>query len=332
VQRTEAGYQNALVYVVFLASIVVAAAWAVPGTPVRLLRWIVAGAVLGACGYLVTVAAAGAGSDGFYLARGVGVVAWIGMVAAVPLAASSRKALLACAVLVVACALSLSRTSTAVCLLLALAIVIRPDKRVPVRLLLAWSASLVGCAALAVAFFAPLRDRFLRNDNESIAGLPIGSSGRVNIWREVWESIQQSPLYGHGTGTAQRLVSGTFGENYIAHPHNEYLRLWHDFGIAGLALWLAGMWLLGSGAFRRWRSARSPHDQAAHLAAVLALVGLAASITTGNMLIQVFVAVPIGIVIGTSLGRDPVLEQAEGGDRTRSLTHLQPSERTAPGR
>jgi len=302
-QRTVYGFQNAMVYVVFLAAMALAAVWATPQTPMVLLRWMRTAAVIGALGYLVTVALLGPGSNGFYEARNVGILAWISMAVSVPPALQSRRALVVPALLIVTCMLSLSRTSTAVCLLLALGLALRPAQRGTVRRIVAAAAVVAVAGFLAVTRFPPLRDRFLHNDNESIAGLPIGTSGRSNIWRVVWDSIEQSPIYGHGVGTAMELVSDTFGPDYIAHPHNDYLRLWHDFGILGLALWLSAMCILGVGAFRRWRSADNAGDQAIHLAAGLGVIGLFASIVTGNELVHVFVALPLGVVIGTSLGR-----------------------------
>jgi O-antigen ligase len=302
-QRTVFGSQTAMVYVIFIAAMALAALWATPQTPIVLLRWMRAAAVVGALGYLVTVALLGPGSNGFYEARNVGILAWLAMAVSVPLAIQSRRGLVVPALLVVTCTLSLSRTSTAVCLLLALGLALRPAQKGLFRRI-AVSVAVVGVLGfLAVTRFPPLRDRFLHNDNESIAGLPIGTSGQSNIWRVVWDSIEQSPIYGHGVGTAMGVVSDAFGPDYIAHPHNDYLRLWHDFGILGLALWLSAMCILGVGAFRRWRSATNASDQAIHLAAGLGVIGLLASILTGNELVHVFVALPLGVVIGTSLGR-----------------------------
>ncbi len=302
-QRTVYGFQNAMVYVVFLAAMALAAVWTTSQTPMVLLRWMRAAAVVGAVGYLVTAALLGPGSNGFYEARNVGILAWLAMAVSVPLAVQSRRALVVPALLVVTCTLSLSRTSIAVCLLLALGLALRPEQRGTVRRIAVSAAVVAVLGILAVTQFPPLRDRFLHNDNERIAGLPIGTSGRLNIWRVVWDSIEQSPIYGHGVGTAMGLVSDTFGPAYIAHPHNDYLRLWHDFGILGLLLWLSAACILGVGAFRRWRAADNAGDQAIHLAAGLGVIGLLASIGTGNELVHIFVALPLGVVIGTSLGR-----------------------------
>jgi O-antigen ligase len=321
-QQTVYGFQNAMVYVIFLAAMVLAAGWATPRTPVILLRWMRAAAVVGALGYLVTAVILGPGTTGFYEARNVGILAWLGMAVSVPLAIQSRRGLVVPALLIVTCLVSLSRTSTAVCMLLALGLALRPEQRGQVRRILAVAAVVAVAGVLAATRFPPLRDRFLHNDNERIAGLPIGTSGRTNIWRVVWDSIEQSPIYGHGVGTAMELVADTFGPQHIAHPHNDYLRLWHDFGILGLALFLAAIVILGVGAFRRWRSSDNPADQAVHLAAGLGVIGLCASIVTGNELAHVFVALPLGVLIGTSLGRDARL-RPQSADRQISLSERQ---------
>lgn len=58
------------------------------------------------------------------------------------------------------------------------------------------------------------------------------SPERVKDLSDAWEAVQQKPLFGHGTG-----ISGT-----MLAPHNEYVSLWLEMGIPGLALFV-GTWL-----------------------------------------------------------------------------------------
>jgi len=55
-------------------------------------------------------------------------------------------------------------------------------------------------------------------------------SGRIALWSECWHSITESAntfFLGHGTHSYNLFVN-------TAHPHNEYLALWYDFGFIGL--------------------------------------------------------------------------------------------------
>lgn len=58
------------------------------------------------------------------------------------------------------------------------------------------------------------------------------SPERVKDLSDALEAVQQRPMFGHGTG-----ISGT-----TLAPHNEYVSLWLEMGIPGLALFV-GTWL-----------------------------------------------------------------------------------------
>ena len=42
------------------------------------------------------------------------------------------------------------------------------------------------------------------------------------------------------SGTADSLISRTYG-SAAGHPHNDYLRLLHDYGLVGMSLWALGL-------------------------------------------------------------------------------------------
>jgi O-antigen ligase len=312
VVRTSTGFQNAMVYFIFTAVLALAATFASAGSPMLLLRWMRWAAVAGCGAFLASVAVFGPGNGVVYQPRDVGLLAWISMVAAIPLANRSRRGLVVPAMILATAILSLSRTSIAVCLLLLSALALNSRSRGQARRTLTWLTIAAAAGYIAVTRYGPLQQRFLANDMETYGGVTIGTSGRSKMWQVTWDSIQLEPVVGHGVGSASRLISKVFGYGFLDHPHNDYLRLWHDFGIIGLALWMLGMWVLGIGAWRRWRTATSESDRAIHLAAVLAVVGLAASIVTSNMIVYVYVAVPVAAIIGTSLGRaNAIRGQAE---------------------
>ncbi len=58
------------------------------------------------------------------------------------------------------------------------------------------------------------------------------SPERVKDLNDAWETASKKPLLGHGTG-----ISGT-----LFAPHNEYVSIWMEMGIPGLALFI-GTWL-----------------------------------------------------------------------------------------
>ncbi|MFF8375718.1 polysaccharide biosynthesis tyrosine autokinase [Streptomyces sp. NPDC015661] len=293
-QRTEAGAQNTLVYVSFVAVIALAAAWTSTESPLRLLRWLRGASVVAAIAYLVTVVLFGPGNGVLYPGRLFGEVVWIGMVGAVPLAERSRRGWLAPCLLVTADILSLSRTSAAVCLVLVLGMVLKGRGRGEFRRAFALATVMAVAAYLLVERFRPLQNRFTQNDKQTFAGVEIGTSGRSWLWETTWASIKEAPWLGHGIGSVERVVG---------HPHNDYLRLWHDLGLLGLVLWTLAILVIGRRVFRRRRAARNDDDWAIHQAALLAVVGLSLNVATSNLLVYLFVMMPVAVVIGTSLGR-----------------------------
>ncbi|MGW1882573.1 O-antigen ligase family protein [Streptomyces sp. NPDC001970] len=302
-QWTEVAAQNAMVYVSFVALTALAAAWTSAGSPMMLLQWVRATAVMGAVVYVVAVGLSGPGSSGLYNARVYGEVAWIGMVAAVPLGRRSRLGYAVPLLLLAATVLSLSRTATAVSALLFLALALTGRDRGKLRRFFLFTTAMICSAYWLINRYQPLRGRFTENDNQMIAGWEVGTSGRARLWSITWDSIQESPWSGHGVGSAMRLISDVFGADYLSHPHNDYLRLWHDLGLIGLGLWLSTMLIIGHGAYRRWRAAPNDADRAIHQAALLAVIGLSLNAVTSNLLTYIFVMVPIAVIIGTSLGR-----------------------------
>ena len=153
----------------------------------------------------------------------------------------------------------------------------------------------------AIGSFQPLQNRFQRGDVVAIADgrFHVNVSGREKYWRAAWDSFAEKPLFGHGAGSSQRLISQRFG-NTTGHPHNDYLRLLHDFGLVGTALWAGG---IGSVmlALARGRQ-RSRQYQAVTRCAGLALFALLATMLTDNTLVYLFFMAPLGIILGLAFG------------------------------
>jgi O-antigen ligase len=176
-------------------------------------------------------------------------------------------------------------------------------------------------AALAVAAFLftvahvpQLHSRFYTGDLQNVApGIAINATGRESIWRPVWKDALTSPWIGHGPGTGDSLtahLSGfAAGEVGAGNVHNDYLRVFHDYGLIGLFLWLATVfWLWG----RLYRATSRRQDAGRwQWGAYLALVGIALEMIVDNPMIEVDVMVPLGIMIGIALAvsANPVIKR-----------------------
>ena len=74
------------------------------------------------------------------------------------------------------------------------------------------------------------------------------SSVRVIIWKESWEIIKDHPVLGTGLRSFKTAIvpyhNATWMETF-PHPHNIFLMLWIETGLAGLIifLWLIGTWV-----------------------------------------------------------------------------------------
>jgi O-antigen ligase len=205
--------------------------------------------------------------------------------------------------------LTLSRTGTGTALLLVGCVVILQLRFRKKRAL--FSAPVLAgtlCVLAGLVFFVkPFYDRFFTGDTQlQVGGMNINVSGRARVWNAVIESAWERPYIGHGLGSSQALTEQFF-EN-ISHPHNDYLRIWHDLGFFGLvplllsfASWL---WILVRDSYRAER-ARAPSAQV-EFAGALVLLGLVIIMIPDNALIYTFVMGPAGVMIGVALGRRPV--------------------------
>lgn len=235
---------------------------------------------------------------GLYQPRSFGLTALVFLAAAVAIPRTRFWTRVGPFVIAGAVVYGLSRTASALCiaLLVGLAVHLRKGK----RLLVAGIGAVVAAAgaAVLVVAYAPLRNRFLTGDNAAqVGGIPINTSGRTSLWEAVWQSYTESPLFGKGPGSAVQLVTDRFVR--VTQPHNEYLRILHDYGVVGMSLFGLGMLvlLIRIGA----RAVRS--DEAVHWAALFALAAVLAAAVTDNVLVYPFVMLPLAALVGLSMGR-----------------------------
>jgi len=322
---TSPGFQNVSVYVAFTLTLGVTARLCNAAAAGRLLRHIRLVAWVVAVVYLATVVRAGLDANSVYEARSVALTAIV--LLAVAVASGQRQWLSLVLMLVVF--VSLSRTATLLAILVfALGLAVRsasPGRAIRLLVLLTAAA---GGAWLAFTGFGPLRDRFSGGDQAlAYGGSHFNLSGRSALWEFTLKSAAHHIWLGAGPGTAEVDVTRKFVT--VNHPHNDYLRLLHDYGILGATLFVVALLLLMR---RTWRLGRATGGPV-HWAAFLALVGVAGCAVTDNVLVYPFVMVPLGVLVGASLSAtappgdrddsDPAhADVAEAADRATEPTPL----------
>ncbi len=169
-------------------------------------------------------------------------------------------------------------------------------------------AATLGVGYLAIKEIAPLHDRFYSGDVKPIGGgFSVNVEGRSEVWSTTWHSYLTSPWIGHGVGSADNLITHVYSAA-VGHPHNDYLRLLHDYGLLGACLWAIGYASLLTRTWRSWHAARvsrtadSSPESRVHAAAFLALIGVAVAMVTDNAIVYLHVMGPLGVLVGLSLG------------------------------
>jgi O-antigen ligase len=321
---TVAGIQNLLVYVMFVSTIALAYVATQTDAHARRLigRSITAASALSYILYGTTLAIAGPGGSGVIASRSFGLFA---LIAVSWFATGWRYEMPYCRALtfvgILLATLSLSRTAAVCCVLIAVVARIRVQHLGgALRALLGVSAALI-LISLAIRYVPPIHERFFTGDVRNVGGVTLNVEGRTKFWETTWRSYETSPVYGHGIGSADVLISRTYGAA-AAHPHNDYLRLANDLGIIGVALWIAGFAGLILSTGRLWSHANlgSATDKRFSATACIGLLAVAVAMGTDNVMTYLFVMAPLGVVTGAALG---------SARAARSRSHLSRS-RSAP--
>jgi O-antigen ligase len=151
--------------------------------------------------------------------------------------------------------------------------------------------------------FEPLREHFLTGDVRLRLGdAAINVSGRAQYWRTTFDSFLESPWLGHGAGSAMQLMRDHF--HVMKHPHNDYLRVMHDYGAVGLGLWMLA-W--GKLVWRTWAQARFSEkwrrpDAHLQFAAFLVTLAMCMMMVTDNPMTYIFAMAPLGALVGAASG------------------------------
>ena len=300
------GIQNILslgiLPLMLLATEATASAW--PGFAFWLERCLGWSVMLASIIYAAAVLFTGAGTDAAISARSYGMFAAYGVAVQLARWRTGRiSGLIWAAAITVLTGVSESRLALGVC------VVLFPISQLPSRGFMNWlkvvavSAVVLGLSYVALNNFDALRDRFLKGDvSMKIGAYEINASGRTAFWRATVDSFQEAPIVGKGAGSAEQLIENQFGT--IKHPHNDYLRLIHDYGVIGAAVWAAAILTLLASVFREWRRSdrvRSP-DRAIHAAAALVLTAFILEMTMENAIVNIFLTAPLGLLLGAALG------------------------------
>ena len=156
----------------------------------------------------------------------------------------------------------------------------------------------------AIAFIPSLHHRFFADDaSMKVGGVAINASGRTKIWDVVLRSVGDDWFFGKGVASSQVLVRAAFNE-HVGQPHNDYIRYYYDTGALGLALWGCFAIAFDTRTIANLRRSirQNSTDYAFHLAALLGFSGVSFAMTTDNPVVYSYVMMPLGIVMGCSLG------------------------------
>ncbi len=202
-------------------------------------------------------------------------------------------------------ALSESRTATAIAALLLIAVAVRGRSGTrAVISVLARIAVVVLIGLWAVEAIPSIHDRIFGDGETQVLGVELNTSGRDVIWDGLVANAEVHNVWiGQGSGSATDFVRNDEGPVGVeaAEPHNDYLRIWYDFGYVGILIWvIASLTLLRA----MWRRGRRTGNRMCY-AGVLSLLSVLGLMVTGNVIVYYFAMLPLGVIIGFALGEVP---------------------------
>lgn len=300
VDRAPQGMQNVVLYLLFVLGVSYTSTMATLAAANKTLRLLRNAAIFATVLWVPTLVSTGLGTDGVLVTRGAASMACvIGLIASVgiPPQRRSERAIPWYFILIIG--LTLSRIALVFAGVYLIASAFRNRERLT-RSLVLKIIVLSTAGYLLATRFPPLQRRFSQNDNESIAGLRVGTSGRSNLWSALTERMTSDKMWlGNGAGAAEQTISSVFIR--ISQPHNDYLRILFDLGWIGLAFFVFTLLSYLNGSIRRWRLS-GPADQGVHLAAILSVICIVLYSALDNIVVYIFAMLPLGVMIGLSIG------------------------------
>jgi O-antigen ligase len=195
---------------------------------------------------------------------------------------------------------SMSRTALIIGLLMLVMSELGRDLRSVMRVIL--MSAVVVAIFLGMLTLSPnLRQRFTQGDTSlSVFGTSLNAAGRTRIWAEVAQSATERVFFGKGLGSSSRLVAQAFPG--LEHPHNDFLRIWHDLGLAGLLLFSAPFGLLFCKLLMSFSRGTHPRDSFGLIgAATMCVFGMLIGMLTDNVVVYAFVSLPIAVLTGSAI-------------------------------
>lgn len=114
------------------------------------------------------------------------------------------------------------------------------------------AAALLGGLVLLLVSLGPAVQRRARSSFDVAANL-----GRSQIWGANFDMIVQRPLLGWGYGNYKRFRTPFYARHpsadTTAHAHNDFLQVWVDSGLVGLAAFLYVFWVVVADGWRTYR-------------------------------------------------------------------------------
>lgn len=219
-------------------------------------------------------------------------------------------------VLLAAIVFSLSRTAIIIAIGLVALSLVQP-RRPSQWALVAASSILLFLLLFQVPQF---RARFFFDDGGPLDLVNLerlNTQGRDRLWPVVWQHALESPAGGNGTGSARLLVRSI---SSLEHPHNDYLRVFHDLGFVGILLLVAAWGARLCHHWRSWVSLRISQPRLAkyHMASCLACVSITLSFASDNTLVYSFVMIPVFVIFALADSSSSAFEQRNGCGLTRS--------------
>lgn len=292
--------QNACVYISFIGSIVFAAG--IRSLPIVLRAWEYLRTAATWLAYFMLFLVL-SGLSTVTSNRALAIVGLIVLAIVIPGTPQNIWLKFAPFVAITSLALTLSRTATAIAVAMLVFLPLRTERIKAMggskRFFLGLFSVIVSAivAYALVALYAPFRNRFLPRGDKAfqIGDTNISTQGRARLWRLVMGDSSENWLFGKGLGSSSQLIAEFIpGQR---HPHNDYLRLFHDFGLVGLTLFVIGYLALIWRAFSRARNS----DHPIHWSAFLALIAVGLTAVTDNPFIYPYVMLPLGSLVGLSL-------------------------------
>lgn len=190
-------------------------------------------------------------------------------------------------------------------------------------------------AAVGLVIFntQTFQEHFFKSGQGTVGDVASGEFqglGRFEVWPKVWDVAWERPYFGFGAGSIYSIVP-VFWKNMIS-IHNDYLRVFYEFGIVGFALTAAvcGWQLL---ALRRQISLRGDDmARTAFTAGWLGFWAMLVSCATDNTIAYVMYVNPLFIMIGAAYGAARGEARESAAAATRERKSLAGSHRLGPWR